>query len=128
MPRRVGQTHEPVLVQAPGPEPVVERIDQPIIRWLYAPAEVQTRLARVRRSANDATTFRVTDTHPGVRSRHLLDFRALFGWIGRVWFHRAPGHCSRRLGRRRHPPNSLGKFVHSLGKGLNYIGKWFEGS
>ena len=45
---RVGQTHEPVLFQAFGPQPAVERLDQSVIRGPSWPTEVQAYVAQVR--------------------------------------------------------------------------------
>src|SRR5690606_30878747 len=43
----VVQTHEPVLVQALGPQPPVERLDEPVVRGLSTPAEVQPDMVQV---------------------------------------------------------------------------------
>ena len=45
---RILDRHEPVLVEALGPQPAVERFDQPVICRFSAPAEVQANLVRVR--------------------------------------------------------------------------------
>ena len=37
----VFKAHEPVSVQALGPEPAIERFDKRIVRWLSRPGEVQ---------------------------------------------------------------------------------------
>lgn len=45
---RVIQSHEPILVQALGPQPPAECLDQSVIRGLAASAEVQPDMAQLR--------------------------------------------------------------------------------